>query len=156
MLRFLRRPRQADIARHQKLLAMYRALLAEFLRQRTLWDRTDVPDYLSTGIEVIRMHILDVKGTLRAWKVEVADHADDKGPRDDRARDVKFHRELLDIHRSNLKTYLKQQEHFGVHQVPPIVVQSIQLNRSEIQRIKAILRGWNVPVDDMPEEDDES
>jgi hypothetical protein len=147
-------PSNSDVEHQQKLLEMYRALLAEFLRQQKLWDRSDIPDYLLTGIVVIRGHILNIKGTLRSWKILVADHPDDEGPRDDFAREVRHHRELLDIHRANLRTFLKQEELFPAHLAPPMIVQSIELNRTEIQRIKAILRGWNVPVEDLPGEDE--
>ncbi|MFL5802278.1 MAG: hypothetical protein ACJ8CR_11130 [Roseiflexaceae bacterium] len=146
-------PDNADIDYQQKLLIMYRSLLAEYLRQRGLWDRTEIPDFLRTGISVIRKHILDVKGRLRGWKILVADHPDDEGSDDDLAARVKHHRNLLKIHRTNLEIYLRQQDQFGEGLAPPVIVHSIQNNRSEIQRIKAILRGWNIAVEDLPGED---
>jgi hypothetical protein len=149
-------PDNVEFGSQQKLLFMYRCLLAEYLRQRNLWDRTEVPPFLSTGISVIRKHILDVKGRLRGWKIAVADHPDDEGPNDDLAAKVQHCRKLLKIHRANLEIYRKQQEQFGEGLAPPAVIHDIQNARSEIQKIKAILRGWNIAVEDLPgeEEDD--
>jgi hypothetical protein len=146
---------KAKIDHQQKLLSMYRSLLAEYLRQRDLWDRFEVPDFLRTGISNIRGDIVDVKGRLRGWKVAVADHPDDEGPDDDLVVRVQHHRKLLKIHRTNLETYLKQQEQFGEGLSPPIVIYTLQSTRSEIQRIKAILRAWNIVVEDLPGEDEE-
>jgi len=63
-------------------------------------------------------------------------------------------RQLLANHRSTLAVYINQQALLGVAYAPPGVMNSIRLVRSDIQRIKAILRGWNVPVDDLPGEDE--
>src|SRR4051794_3605497 len=73
-------PLRYDIDRHTQLLSMYRGLLGEYLQQHQQWPRTEVPEFLSTGISVLRGHILQVKGTLRGWKIEIADHPDDQGP----------------------------------------------------------------------------
>jgi hypothetical protein len=148
-------PSKHDITQHRKLLAMYRDLLAEYLRQQKLWDRTEVPQFLSTGISVIRGHIKNTKGTLRGWKVEIADQPDDEGPRDNLGVEVTHQRELLKIHRTNLEVYLKQRAEYGTKQAPPIVIHSIQHSRDELRRIKAILRGYGVAVDDLPEEQDD-
>ena len=150
---FFRRPR--DVAHHQKLLAMYRAMLAEFLRQRKMWDGAEIPSYLVTGVVVVRGHIRDEKGTLRAWKVKVADHPNDEDPHDQRDVDILHQRQLLDIYRSNLQLYRKQYEHYGEHQAPAHIVRSLAHARDEIGRIKAILRGWDVAVEDMAGEDEE-
>jgi hypothetical protein len=146
-------PSRYDIIRHQKLLAMYRDLLTEYLRQTGMWDNTETPAFLRTGISVIRGHILDLKGTLRGWKVQVADQSIDQGSEDDIADEVASQRELLHIHRRNLSIYLKQQEQYGEGQAPPVVLHSLNWNREQIQRIKAILRGLGVAVDDLPEEE---
>jgi hypothetical protein len=149
-------PTQEEILQHRKLLAMYRDLLAEYLRQQKLWDRTEIPAFLSTGISVIRGHIKNTKGTLRGWKVEIADQPDDEGPDDDLASEVAHQRGLLKIQRANVKIYLRQLEQFGPAQAPATVIHSLRHSRSELRRIKAILRGWNIAVDDLPEElDDE-
>jgi hypothetical protein len=85
MLRFLYHIRDMlpFIVRRQKLLAMYRSLLAEHLRQRQQWQPTEVPGFLNTGIIVLRGHILKVKGTLRGWGIVVADHPDGEVVTDD-------------------------------------------------------------------------
>jgi hypothetical protein len=142
-----------DIDRYQKLLAMYRSLLAEYLRQHQQWHRTEVPNFLSTGIDVLRGHIMETKGTLRGWKVEVNDHPSDDGPNDDIGRKVQHQRELLRIHRTTLRAYLAQKAQLEPGQAPPLVLNSIHHARNEIQRIKGILRGYGVAVDDLPEEE---
>jgi len=144
---------KAKINYQQKLLSMYRSILAEYLRQRDLWEKKKVPIFLISEILVIRDRIVDVKGRLRGWKMAVADHPDDEGPDDDLAAKVQHHRDLLKIHRRNLEIYLRQQDQFGEGLAPPVIVHSIQSNRSDIQRIKAILRGWNIAVEDLPGED---
>jgi hypothetical protein len=145
---------KADINYQQKLLSMYRGLLAEYLQQRELWDTTEIPDFLRTGISAIRRQIVDVKGRLRGWKIVVDDHPDDEGPDDNLAGEVAHHRNLLKIHRTNLELALRQQELFGERDIPPRVIYTLQNTRSEIQRIKAILRGWNIAVEDLPEEEE--
>ncbi len=146
-------PTHYDIDRQQKMLAMYRSLLAEYLRQTEMWDRTETPAFLRTGVSNIRGYIRDLKGTLRGWKVFVADTPIDEGPDNDIAEEVDTQRELLKIHRTNLSIYLKQQSEYVAGQVRPVVIHSLNLNRNAIQRIKAILRGWGIAVDDLPEEE---
>lgn len=145
--------RQKKIARNQKLLAMYRALLAEYLRQEKAWDKTQVPEFLSTGVMLLRREITDIKGKLRGWKVVVLDEQDDDGPSNEIAREVLHQQKLLDIHRTTLLTYLKQVGRIGENQATPIMINSIAHARDEIEKIKAILRGWNVPVEDLPEDE---
>lgn len=145
-------PNHHDIARQQQLLSMYRGLLAEYLRQHQHWPRAEVPGFLSAGIAVLRGHILDVKGTLRGWKIEISDHPDDQGANDDIGSEVEHQRDLLKIHRRNLAHYLHQREQFSAGQAPAIVVHSIELARDEILRAKAILRGFGVAVADLPAE----
>jgi hypothetical protein len=146
-------PTIEDIIHQQKLLAMYRGLLAEYLRQRELWERVEAPTFLSVGISTIRRHIMEVKGTLRAWKVTVENLPDDEGPDDDLAGEVAHQRKLLKIYRENLATHLKQRDQFAADLVPVQLIRGIDEQRSEIQRIKAILRGWSVHVEDLPGED---
>jgi hypothetical protein len=147
-------PDQAEIEYQQKLLSMYRGILAEYLRQCNLWEKRKVPIFLRSEILVIRHHIVDVKGYLRGWKIAVADHPDDEGPDDDRASDVAHYRDLLKVYRQRLPIHLKQQEQFGENLAPPMVIHELQNARSEIQKIKAILRGWNIPVEDLPGEEE--
>jgi len=103
---------------------------------------------------VVRGLIRDERGILRAWKVRVADHPDDEGPRDQRDAEILHQRQLLDIHRSNLRLHRKQYEHYVEHQAPAHVVRSLAHTRDEIARIKAILRGWDVAIEDMAGEDE--
>jgi hypothetical protein len=146
-------PSTYDITRHQKLLAMYRSLLVEYLLQHQQWPHTELPGYISASINVLRRHIMMTKGTLRGWKIAVSDLPDDEGPNDDIASKIQHQRNLLKIHRRNLATYLRQQKQLPAGQAPPMLVNGLDQVRSEIQRIKAILRGWGVPVDDLPEEE---
>jgi hypothetical protein len=141
-----------DIERQQKLLTMYRGLLAENLRQHRQWPRTEVPEFLSVGIARLRGHILETKGTLRGWKIAIDDHPDDQGPDDDIGGEAEHQRKLLKIHRRNLATYLQQAQQFPAGQAPPMIVNSLDHARGELQRIKAILRGFGVVVDDLPGE----
>ena len=76
-------PTKYDISRHQKLLALYRALLAEYLRQQQQWERMEVPDFLRFEIRTMRRRIIKVKGTLRSRGVEVSNQLDAEGPNDD-------------------------------------------------------------------------
>jgi hypothetical protein len=145
-------PNNHDIDRQHKLLEMYRGLLAEYLRQQQEWSRAEMPPLLSTGITVLRGHILEAKGTLRGWRIAVDDHPDDEGVSDDLGRKVEHQRKLLKIHRTTLVDYLRQREKLEPGHITPLVINSIQHSRNEIQRIKAILRGWGVVVDDLPEE----
>lgn len=167
-------PDHANIEYQQKLLSMYRSILAEYFRQRDLWDekkapillglarffrhsswdRADIPAFLSTEISSIRYDIVRVKGRLRGWKVAVAEHPNDQDPDDDLAGDIAHYRELLQIYRRRLPLHLTQQEQFGENLAPPMVFHQIWDARSEIQRIKAILRGWDIVVEDLPEEEE--
>jgi hypothetical protein len=146
-------PDLAEIEYQQKLLSMYRSILAEYLRQYDLWQKKKAPIFLSSKILVIRSYIVDVKGCLRGWKIAIADHPDDEGSDDDRASEVAHYRDLLKVYRQRLPIHLKQQEQFGEHLAPPMVIHELQNARSEIQRIKAILRAWNIAVEDLPEEE---
>src|SRR5262245_2622675 len=103
-------PNIEEIVYEQKPLAMYRGLLAEYLRQQEIWDRTEIPSFLRVGISTIRRHIMETKGTLRAWKVAVENLPDDEGPDDDLADMVMHQRKLLKIHRDNLAICLKQRD----------------------------------------------
>ena len=145
---------QHSVDYQQRLLRMYRDLLAEHLRQRAAWDRFDVPEYLRNSISSLRDRIVQAKGTLRGWGVTVDDHPDDAEPDDDLVGDVQHQRGLLRIHRGNLATLLRQREAFGAEQAPPIVVNGLQQTRADIQRVKAILRGWGVAVEDQAGEEE--
>jgi hypothetical protein len=62
--------------------------------------------------------------------------------------------ELLAIHRKTLAIYLKQQATFGEAYTPPANVHGVREARENIQRIKEILRGWNVQVEDGPDDEE--
>jgi hypothetical protein len=68
--------------------------------------------------------------------------------------DIDVQRELLATHRRTLALYLKQQAIHGVENTPPGVQHGINQARSEIKRIKMILRSWNVVIDDEPNDDE--
>jgi hypothetical protein len=69
------------------------------------------------------------------------------------AEDIEAQRELLRIHRRNLARYLRQQaDHGGPMFVLPAIANGIEQTRADIRRIKAILRGWDQPVEDLPDE----
>jgi hypothetical protein len=61
--------------------------------------------------------------------------------------------ELLAIHRRTLAQYLKQQAVLTGAYVPPGVAQGIHEARDNIRRVKGILRGWGVTVEDHPDDD---
>lgn len=137
----------------QKLLVMYRTILKAYLQQQRMWGGTNVPEFLETEISLIRRRIMNLKGTLRSWKTPVFDDLDDEASEDEITDEIEHQRELLQIYRERLAIYLKQQQQFDIREVPIPIINSITDSRWEIQRIKAILRAWNVPVEDLPEEE---
>jgi outer membrane protein assembly factor BamB/tetratricopeptide (TPR) repeat protein len=64
--------------------------------------------------------------------------------------DIEHQQALLRIHRRNLAHYLEQQARFGEALVPVNIVNGIEEEQANIGRIKAILRGWGVTVEDHP------
>jgi hypothetical protein len=69
--------------------------------------------------------------------------------------DIKHQQDLLAINRRNLDHYTKQQNLLGPAYAPPIVGHGIEEAHSNIKRIKGILRGWGVPVEDKPDDGDQ-
>lgn len=69
--------------------------------------------------------------------------------------EITHQQNLLAIHRRTLAHYLSQQATLGAAYSPPGVINGISEARSNIRRIKQILRGWNVPVQDHPDDGDE-
>lgn len=63
---------------------------------------------------------------------------------------------LLAAHRQRLAALLGQQATLGTGHTPPGVVTDIAAARAEIQRIKDYLRGREVAVADLPDDDDPS
>ena len=70
------------------------------------------------------------------------------------SEDIAHQQTLLTTYRRNLAHYLKQQATLGEAYTPPGVVHGIIDARSHIQRIKQILRGWNVAVENHPDDSD--
>jgi nucleoside phosphorylase len=65
--------------------------------------------------------------------------------------DIKQQRDLLDIHRGNLKHYMRQAAaHGGEAFSPPMTINGLAEARREIARIKAVLRGWGEMAADEP------
>ena len=69
--------------------------------------------------------------------------------------EISHQQSLLTIHRRTLAHYLSQQATLGAAYIPPGVVNGIWEARNNIQRIKQILRAWNVSVQDHPDDVDE-
>jgi sugar lactone lactonase YvrE len=61
---------------------------------------------------------------------------------------------FLAAHRRTLAGYLHQQAALGRSYVPPGVLNGINEARTSIRRIKDILRGWSVRVDDHPDDEE--
>jgi len=59
-------------------------------------------------------------------------------------------RELLATYRRTLSRYLRQLAQHGAANAPPSLFEGIHEAREQIQRIKVVLRRWNVAVDDHP------
>lgn len=67
--------------------------------------------------------------------------------------DIVEQQQLLDAHRRTLAAYLKQQALVGGAQATPVAVtHGIAEARASIARVKRILRGWNVAVEDHPDD----
>lgn len=62
--------------------------------------------------------------------------------------------ELLAINRRNLMHYLKQKATLGDTYVPPGVMNGIYEARANIQRIKEVLGGMDVVIEDLPDDRD--
>src|SRR5262245_31938092 len=67
--------------------------------------------------------------------------------------DINHQQELLAIHRRNLAHYLGQQAQLGKAVTPLGILNGILEERANIKRIKGILRGWGVAVDDHPDDE---
>jgi tetratricopeptide (TPR) repeat protein len=61
--------------------------------------------------------------------------------------------DLLTTHRRTLAYYLKQQAGFGDLYTPPAVAHGIDEARAQIRRIKQVLRDWNAPADEHPDDE---
>jgi hypothetical protein len=70
------------------------------------------------------------------------------------SEDINHQQTLLTTYRRNVAHYLKQQSALGDAFTPPGVTNGLFESRNHIQRIKQILRGWNVAVNDHPDDSD--
>lgn len=68
--------------------------------------------------------------------------------------EVDQQKQRLIIHRQNLAHYLKQMAQSGTTYTRPDVIHGIQEARNGIKNIKATLRGWNIIVEDYPDDED--
>ncbi len=68
--------------------------------------------------------------------------------------EINDQQELLAINRRNLMLYLKQKATLGDTYVLPSVMNGIYEARAKIQRIKQILRGMDVVIEDLPDDRD--
>lgn len=64
------------------------------------------------------------------------------------------HRELLSVHRRTLHHYLRQQATLGKAHTPPEISSGISEARTEIRRIKELLRAHGLDVTNEPQDDD--
>src|SRR5262249_8710871 len=58
------------------------------------------------------------------------------------------------IHRSNLALFLEQRATLGASFVPPGIVNGMREARGGIRQAKTVLRGWGIPVEDHPDDED--
>src|SRR5262245_44282256 len=107
-----------NIAYHQHLLAMQRALLAEYLRQRDMWGQAEIPATLRTGIAALRETILGTKAMLRGWGISIDDLVEEAASHDKPADPIVQHQELLTQLRKELALYLMQQATMGIATPP--------------------------------------
>jgi hypothetical protein len=69
--------------------------------------------------------------------------------------EINQQKELLQAYRITLVHYLQQRAKLGEAYIPPGVSHGIRESRENIKRIKAILRGWNLDIEDHPDDEDE-
>lgn len=67
-------------------------------------------------------------------------------------KDIDNQLELLEKHRQTLSHYLGQRALLGRAFTPPGVTHGINEARENIRRIKTILREWDIPVEDQPDD----
>jgi nucleoside phosphorylase len=69
--------------------------------------------------------------------------------------DIAHQQKLLKSHRRTLAVYITQLAILGQAFAPPNVMHGIRESRNQIRRIKAILRGWGVAVEDHPDDEEQ-
>lgn len=70
------------------------------------------------------------------------------------ADDIKHQQTLLETYRSTLAILLKQRASLGAAYTPPGTINGINEARSNITRIKAVLRTWGEDVEDDPNDEE--
>lgn len=136
-----------------RLLDGWRQILAIAQSLHLMLDPIKAPAEAATAVLKARNEIAAIKEQLRTWDQRVADESEEADAID--AETAAHHLELLSIHRQHLQRYLEQQAVFGKFQAPPYVAISLTQTRKEIQRIKGLLRLWNVPFADQPYDESE-
>src|SRR4051812_9441646 len=68
--------------------------------------------------------------------------------------DINHQLNLLEINRRNLALYLRQRDTLGEAYAPPGTINGILETRANIKRIKGILKGWNIPADEHPDDEE--
>src|SRR5215475_11600838 len=71
-------------------------------------------------------------------------------------KEVAQQQQLLAQYRRNLSHYLFQLSQVGIAYASPGVLNGIDEARSNISRIKSVLRSWGVYVEDHPDDTDSS
>ncbi|HJZ48049.1 MAG TPA: hypothetical protein VKE41_12815, partial [Roseiflexaceae bacterium] len=67
--------------------------------------------------------------------------------------DIAHQQTLLATYRGNLRILLRQASKYGDEEDAPLqIVNGIRGARDNIRRVKSILRGWGVTVEDLPDE----
>ncbi len=62
---------------------------------------------------------------------------------------------LLAEHRRTLAHYIRQQAQHSTAYAPPMISTGIREARVSINRIKATLRGWNIQIEDHPDDEEQ-
>lgn len=157
-------PDQETITIQIDLLQAHRRRLADLLRQKATTGDANVAPGVLDGIRHARAEIKHMKGILRGWGVAMDDHPDDEewqpngrtggGQGFDQDAIVGQQR-ILQAYRRRLVDLLEQQAMLGETNVPPGITSGITTARARIRRVKTILRGWNVVVEDWPDDEEE-
>lgn len=69
---------------------------------------------------------------------------------------IAHQQELLDINRENLQLFLNQLAIHTYAYVPPATIYNIRKIREDIRQIKRSLRKWNIAVEDLPTDEEQS
>lgn len=70
------------------------------------------------------------------------------------ADDIKHQQTLLATYRRTLAILLEQRAVHGVAYAPPVMISGIIEARGQIARLKNVLRGWSVAMDDDPNDEE--